>query len=99
MHTWQLDARRGFLVAPDGGRKIVSPTERLILNVLAEDGCVRSHRELAVALGLHPENFDKHRIEVIVSRLRRSTYRETGIHLPLTSVRRLGYQLLDVQVV
>ena len=97
--AWELDARGGFLVAPNGRRKRISHSERLLLNVLVQEDRARSHLELAMALGLHPDDFDQHRIEVIVSRLRSSAYRETGIRLPLKTVRGFGYELPNVRLV
>lgn len=91
---WRLEAGSPFLVAPNGTRVRLSLSEMQILGALGTPpGAVRTHAELALALGLLPDEADKHRIEVIVSRLRDKTRRESGLVLPLTSVRSVGYRL------
>ena len=51
-----------------------------------------THDELAASLGLPPEEWDKHRIEVIMSRLRAKIDKETGLPLPVRAVRGIGYR-------
>jgi DNA-binding response OmpR family regulator len=96
--AWSLDLRAGQLVAPNGLRKRVSHSERLLLGALAGEPQPRSHVELAAVLGLSADGMDKHRLEVIVSRLRSGVQRETGLALPLAAVRGLGYELGGVRV-
>lgn len=54
---------------------------------------VCSIESLGVALGMETEQLDKHRIEVIVSRLRTKIGRQTGETFPLHARRGAGYYL------
>lgn len=87
------------LIAPNGAQKRLSHNERVLLGLLAQKiGKVCGHAALAVALGWHPDEYDKHRLEVIVSRLRNSVERATGLELPLTAARGLGYCLTGMHI-
>lgn len=99
--AWQLDLGiLSRLTAPNGARKHLSNNERILLGTLAQNPAKAcSHAVLAAALGLHPDEFDKHRLEVIVSRLRSSVERSTGLELPLKAIRGVGYSLGNVQLV
>ncbi len=91
---WQYEPGGGFIVAPNGVRVRLSVSEGQLLRALTAKGgapCVDA--ELAVALGLFPQEYDKHRVEVIISRLRAKVERESGLSLPLRSVRGVGYSL------
>jgi DNA-binding response OmpR family regulator len=92
---WQFVPGSGFLVAPNGGRIRLSVNEGQLLRALAaKAGAACTEAELAMALGLLPEEHDKHRTEVIISRLRAKVEREAGVALPLHSVRSVGYRLV-----
>ncbi len=91
---WQVEPGTGFLTTPNGVRIRLSVSEGQLLRALvAKAGAACTDAELAVAQGLFPEEHDKHRIEVIVSRLRAKVERESGLSLPLFSVRSVGYRL------
>lgn len=51
-----------------------------------------SFAQIGVALGVSPDELDKHRIEVIVSRLRSKVARVAGDSLPLLTDRNQGYR-------
>ena len=90
---WRLESGGDVLRAPDGQRIRLSLNEARVLQVLLRrPGEVAAARELAQALGLLPDEYDKHRIEVIISRLRDKVLRETGLALPLYTRRGLGYR-------
>lgn len=90
--NWYLDGATGFLTIPDGTRIRLSLSELQLLNTLMKKaGEPAVHNELSIALGIMPEDFNKHRIEVILSRLRDKIKRETGSNLPIVSKRGLGY--------
>lgn len=92
--SWRIEPGSAFLVSPNGMRLRLSLNEMQLMQLLAAPaGTVRSHAELAQALGLLPDEADKHRIEVIVSRLRDKARRECGQALPILSVRGIGYRL------
>lgn len=91
---WQFEPGGGFIVAPNGVRIRLSVSEGQLLRALVgKAGVACADAELAIALGLFPEEYDKHRTEVIVSRLRAKVERESGLSLPLHSVRGVGYSL------
>lgn len=52
----------------------------------------RWQNRVALAIDMPPDDLNKHRIEVILSRLRQRATRLTGQTLPLRSVRGLGYR-------
>lgn len=90
--AWQLLPEAQILVAPNQQHIQLSINEAQLLGVLLErinQTC--THRELGLALGLHAEEFDKHRIEVILSRLRNKVHRLSGLRLPLVTQRGHGY--------
>ncbi len=92
-NAWQLISEGVALVAPNGMRVSLTATEAELLRwLIAHEHQVCSHAELGLALRLLPEEFDKHRIEVIVSRLRAKVQRQTGHELPLQSLRGQGYR-------
>ncbi|WP_306603297.1 response regulator transcription factor [Azonexus sp.] len=89
---WQLDNGGDFLRIPGGKRVRLSVNElRLLRVLLSKPGEVAVAQELACAIGLLPEEYDKHRLEVIISRLRDKVLRETGSPLPVLSKRGVGY--------
>lgn len=92
---WSTDDLSGHLIAPNGARLRLSVNEGQVLRQLMDKtGAVCRPIDLALAMGLHPDELDRHRLEVIISRLRSKVVRECGLHLPLRAVRNQGY-LLD----
>lgn len=90
--AWQLVDGGAFLTAPNGVRIRLAINESQLLRVLtARIASVCTHAELGIALSLHPDEVDKHRIEVILSRLRSKILRLTGLPPPLRSSRGVGY--------
>lgn len=91
---WVLDTNSGFLIAPNQTRIRLSVNEGQICKTLmARRAEVCLHSELSLAIGLTPQDTDRHRIEVIVSRLRSKIERECGQPFPIKSVRNVGYLL------
>lgn len=89
---WCLDATTGFLTTPAGlGIRLSLSELQLLGNLMKKPEEISVHNELSRALGMMPEEFNKHRIEVILSRLREKVRRETGVNLPVHSKRGLGY--------
>lgn len=89
---WCLDATTGFLTTPAGlGIRLSLSELQLLGNLMKKPEEISVHNELSRALGMMPEEFNKHRIEVILSRLREKVRRETGVNLPVLSKRGLGY--------
>lgn len=96
VNSWHMDPNSIHLTAPNGIRIKVTANESLLLRVLLKKrGAVCSHAELGIALELHPDELNKHRIEVILSRLSGKVKRLTGLTLPLQSFRSVGYGLMQ----
>lgn len=92
--SWALADGGGFLHAPNGQQVRLSMSESLLLQHLSiKPGVACPYTELSRALGELPEEYDKHRLEVLVSRLRAKVQRLCGVELPLESVRGQGYCL------
>ncbi|MFB1490316.1 MULTISPECIES: response regulator transcription factor [unclassified Thiocapsa] len=91
---WLIDPKAGVLMGPEEIRVPLSRDDERLLEALLEhpdDTCPTVG--LAAALGMLPDDLHKHRIEVIISRLRRRVLQLTGRQLPLRSVRGVGYRL------
>lgn len=89
---WQLHIATAMLQAPDGSGIRLTVNEIQLLQVLTQKaGEACSHAEICRALGLLPDEWSRHRLEVIISRLRRKVVREIGIDPPLRTVRGTGY--------
>jgi DNA-binding response OmpR family regulator len=82
-----------MLTAPNARTVALTITElQVIRPLMAQPNHNCTHDELATSLGLPPEEWDKHRIEVIMSRLRAKIDKETGLPLPVRAVRGIGYR-------
>ncbi len=93
--TWQLDERASVLIAPNATRIRLSINELQLLRFLFEHtGEICSHVQLAVALGEVPQLYNKHRLEVIFSRLKDRIYRQSNERFPLKSERGQGYRIM-----
>ena len=91
---WKMEADSSFVIAPNEVRVRLSINEAQLLRVLLKQpGAICSHVELGMALGLTVDEIDKHRIEVILSRLRSKAARSAGMPLLIQSERGIGYSL------
>jgi DNA-binding response OmpR family regulator len=89
---WRLEGIAEFLLAPNGTQVRLSATElQVIKTLLRKPDEVCTHRDLSIALGLLPDEYNKHRVEVIISRLRERVLRGTGLALPVYAKRGVGY--------
>ncbi|MDZ7813628.1 MAG: response regulator transcription factor [Ideonella sp.] len=96
---WTLRIASGLLQAPNGQTRRVSSNERALLYGLGQAGGEPLSAEaLAKLLDFEVDDGHRHRIEVIVSRLRRNVEQSTGMHLPLMSVRGTGYCVRDLSL-
>lgn len=89
---WSLDANAIYLTTPNAQRIRLTLNESQLLKVLlAKKNQACQHVELFSAIGLPPDALDKHRIEVIISRLIIKIKNQCGIRLPIQSFRGVGY--------
>jgi DNA-binding response OmpR family regulator len=89
---WKLNTLKGLLIAPDGNRVALTMTElQLLAEPVTKRGKPCKHSDVGRALGLQADQWDRHRLEVIVSRLRSKVERQTGFDAPVRTVRGVGY--------
>lgn len=93
--SWQLTQQGWLLVSPSGESIKLSANERLLLTVVmgAAGVTVEKERILQQLCGAE-HDFDPHRLEMLVHRLRRKVQTVTGDELPLLTVRGTGYLFL-----
>jgi DNA-binding response OmpR family regulator len=92
---WRLPQGSWRLHAPDGRSVPLNLLERsLVTRLLVRPGQLVSHAELIVEVAATGENFDQHRLEMLIHRLRRKVEQQLGESLPLRSVRGRGYVML-----
>ncbi|MGN7726534.1 response regulator transcription factor [Luteimonas sp. 22616] len=91
---WRLDMEGWSLVAP-GGRSIrLNHAERMLVELLFASRSEAVPRKTIIAhLTRDIHDFDPHRLEMLVHRLRRKAFAGTGESLPLNAVRGIGYVL------
>lgn len=95
--SWHLDVAFGQLRAPNGHICSLSDVERkLIFCLMSQMGQPVSSEQLAQKLNIPIESYQRHRVEVIISRLRKSVEQAVGLKLPLFSVRGVGYFVRDI---
>lgn len=89
---WKLSTTRAVLLAPNGSTVKLTLTEfQLLTELVSKKGKPCRPLDLARALGMMPDEWDRHRLEVIVSRLRQKIERNTGATAPISTVRGTGY--------
>jgi DNA-binding response OmpR family regulator len=89
---WRLDTDDWCLVTPTGLPLPLTAPERCILRVLlAAEGEPVSRETLIAALTSDVYEFDPHRLEMMVHRLRRKAQDAVGRPLPLLTLRGQGY--------
>jgi len=92
---WRLAPGNWRLVAPDKRSMGLNLLERrLLTRLLATRGDLVSHEELIADVSTGSEKFDRHRLELLIHRLRRKAQSHFGQTLPLRSVRGSGYVFL-----
>ena len=89
---WRLDGQRRLLIAPDGFGSALSVAEMTLFNLLCDHpGDVVTQRALVEALGFDWLDYDRRRLDKLVSRLRHRWQEESGQELPLRTEYRHGY--------
>lgn len=91
---WHLEANGWNLVTPAGDSIALTKAERRFLaRLTATAGEAVSRDELMAALSSNVHDFDPHRLETLVYRLRRKVEQGSGAPLPLAAVHGEGYVL------
>jgi DNA-binding response OmpR family regulator len=89
---WHPDMGGWNLVAPNGRSVRLSQPERILVELLFATPNEAVARSTIIArLTLDARNFDPHRLEMLVYRLRRKALAETDEALPVDAVRGIGY--------
>ncbi len=89
---WRLESNDWCLRAPDGSAIALTKTERRLLHPLfAAAGEVVGRERLIAALADDVHDFDPHRIDSMIHRLRRKVAGASGAQLPLQAVHGEGY--------
>ncbi|RUL64535.1 response regulator transcription factor [Dyella dinghuensis] len=92
---WRLDADDWCLLSPSGGMVALTKTEgRLLSKLLEKPNQAVSRDELIKALTANVYDFDPHRLDSLIHRLRKKAQRVLGVPLPLTAVHGEGYVFL-----
>ena len=92
---WCLQQQGWQLVSPSGSRVALARGERLLLTLLTNATGEVVEREVIIdRLRSDDREFDPHRLEMLVHRLRRKVRAASGEDLSLNTVRGLGYLLL-----
>ena len=90
---WRLDESGWRLLSPGGNTIALNLAERQVIGLLAAAEGMPVRREMLIAkLVENVHDFDPHRLEVLVHRLRRKCA-SGDEELPLSTVRKIGYAL------
>lgn len=95
---WSLRAGGWELWSPNGHSMALSTAERALLHELfSTPGMPVGRERLIAALTPTPWDFDPHRLEVLVHRLRSRVRSATQLALPIRALRGVGYLLVPEQ--
>lgn len=90
------DREGWYLNGPDGELIALTDAERtLVQRLRQEQGCPVERETLIEALTSNTADFDPHRLEVLIHRLRRKLVRTTQPKLEIVTIRGSGYGLLE----
>lgn len=93
---WHLDANGWCLISPSGRTVALTKTERRVVDRLTTiPGQLVTRDELIAALTDNVYDFDAHRLDSLIYRLRRKVTDTCGESLPLVAVHGEGYVLND----
>ncbi|WP_426701242.1 response regulator transcription factor [Rhodanobacter sp. Col0626] len=95
--SWRLDADGWCLISPFGSMVALTKTERRLLEVLIErPNQIVSREALIASLTADVYDFDTHRLDSLIHRLRGKVLRVLDTQLPLNAVHGEGYVLIVV---
>ncbi|MDR6990133.1 response regulator transcription factor [Luteimonas sp. 3794] len=91
---WRMSEDGWCLLSPSGGSAALTQSERRLCRRLFETpGALVSREQLIETLTEQVHDFDAHRIDSMIHRLRSKAHARCGEDLPLTAVRGRGYML------
>jgi|GEM_PF-627311 len=95
--AWLLDESSGQLVfLPQENSITLSLAESHLIKILfLAQGKVVEHKTFLVEMGLEEGEVGKHRLEVMVSRLRHKVRRQLNVDIPIQVRRGIGYYMTD----
>ncbi len=89
---WAIDDNGWTLHAPDGSLIPLTPSERTVMQAMfASPGVAVMRDDLVAALGHSSDYYLDHRLDMLISRLRRKVRDLCGERLPLRAVRGIGF--------
>ena len=90
--AWNFNVDSWNLASPGGARVRLTRPERLVVSLLAASPGEAVPRDTLISgLAQDIRDFDPHRLEMLIHRLRKKVLSATNEHLPLNSVRGVGY--------
>lgn len=90
--TWTFDRLTWRLIAPNGVEVVPTSAEFSVLNALAHRPATAvRYDDLFAALGKAATDSNRRSLDSVLSRLRRKVEEQTGLALPVKSVRSVGY--------
>jgi DNA-binding response OmpR family regulator len=94
MSSWRLDSDDWILLSPGNGRVTLSKTERCLLEkIMQHPNQVISREALISTLTDNVHDFDPHRLDSLIHRLRRKVLATLGESFPLDVIYGQGYLL------
>ncbi len=98
VQRWHVNENAWRLVSPTGKTVALTEAERRVVSRLAATpGQVVTRDELISVLTANVYDFDTHRLDSLIYRLRRKVADACGQSLPLNAVHGQGYVLIDAQ--
>ena len=95
---WHFDANDWCLIAPTGQTIPLTKTEQRVMARLSSTlGQLVTREQLVAAVADDVHDFDPHRIESLIHRLRRKVLARCGEPLPLKAIHGKGYVLEDAR--
>lgn len=93
--VWKLEAGHWSLCAPGGASIALTANERAVMRMLVHaQGRPVEREKLYLAIDPEPSNFDGHRLDMMIHRLRNKAARLGESALPVQTTRGLGYAIV-----
>lgn len=92
---WQLSSAPPCLIPPDSAPILLSNQDYLVLAALTAKHTVITRRQIVEALGQDYLSYDRRRLDTQIRRLRRKVEEASGLPLPITTVRGVGFRFYE----